>query len=200
MRYVDPFAQGERSEGQWFKWDRQDVLGFKDLSMGIIEYRHVWLDRYTWYNPAMAQYYINTPAPGNRFLAVFVNEEMFGSNQSMDPRMWGFDETAFRAQIGDQVYAPDTQHDPVDRIKEFDNLQVYHKTVTPGPFSYEIIYTGHSPATGGFVAQRLGWLRMGEGNSWDGYILFEVPASTRDEDVRLLGGFASFGQANWKLG
>jgi hypothetical protein len=199
QKFVDPFAPGERSEGQWYKWLRNDVLGLKDLNVGIILYRHRWMDRYTWYNPAMAQYYTQAPSPGNRYFVVWVHEEMFGENQSFDPRMWGFDETAFRLQAGQNLYAIETSHNPVARIKEFDDYVDYTKTVTAGPFGYDIIYTGQSLHTGGFVAQRQGWLRMGAGNAFDGYMIFEIPKETQEKDIRLLGNFASFGDANWKI-
>jgi hypothetical protein len=40
---------------------------------------------------------------------------------------------------------------------------------------------------------------MGPGNAFDGYMLFEIPKETQEKDIRLLGSFASFGDANWKI-
>ena len=202
--YVDPFLHGERWEGQWFKWLRNDVQGIngegkKDLYVGIIAYRHKFLDRYSWFNNAVGNYQSQWPADGNRYFAVWIHEEMLGPNSSFDPSMWVFDESAFRLQIGDKVYYPDETHNPVNHILEFDNYHDYYDTVIASPFSWNIRFTGHDPATGGYAATRQGWLRWGPGNAVDGYILFEIPADTYEKDVILLGAFSTFGNAYWRF-
>lgn len=196
---VDPYEQGLRSENQWYKWWRIDVQGLKDLQVGIIPYRHAWLDRYTWYDPAQGNYFQQNPDSGMRYYVVWVHEEMFGENKTFDSRMWGFDENAFRLQVNGVLYSPDETHNPVNRIKEFDYLYDYKNKVTAGPFSYLIRYTGTDPKTGGFAAERLGWIRLGEDNGFDGYIIFQVPKETKNRDILLLGNFASFGDAAWSF-
>ena len=197
--YVDPYEQGQRSQGQWFKWYRADVTGLKDLDAGVIVYRSMFLDRYTWYNPVWANYFTQRPRPGMRYFVVWVHEEIFGVNQSDDPRMWGFDESAFRLQVKDQVIDSELNqtYNPVIRIREFDHQSTYYDTVTAPPFSYYVRYTGQNPETGGFAAERLGWIRMGRENGFDGYIIYEIPKETKIEDISLLGDFATFGSAQW---
>ena len=202
--YVNPFTQGERWEGQWYQWRRLDVQGIngeglKDLSVGIIAYRHKFLDRYTWYNNAIGNYQSQWPADGNRYFVAWVHEEMLGNNSSYDPSMWAFDETAFRLQIRDKVYYPDETHNPVNHILEFDNYPEFDKAEIAGPFAWNILYTGHDPATGGYAAFRPGYMRWGPGNAIDGYILFEIPANTYEKDVMLLGAFSTFGDAYWRF-
>jgi hypothetical protein len=75
----------------------------------------------------------------------------------------------------------------------------YTDTVIAGPFSYLIRYTGFNPETAGYVSERIGWLRMGKGNAVDGYVLFEVPKETMEEDLLLTGSFSRFGTAYWKF-
>lgn len=197
-RYVDPFAPGIRFENQWYKWYRLDVLGLKDLMVGVVAYRHAFLDSYTWWNHAQGNYQTQVPRVGTRFFVVWVHEEMLGSNQSFDPSMWAFDERAFRLQVRENIIEPDTTHAPMNRIKEFDYLYDYYNVVTAGPFSWLIRYTGSAPETGGFAAEKLGWLRMGRGNAHDGYIIFQIPEDTKERDVMLLGNFGSFGDAAWR--
>jgi len=202
--FVDPFMPGERWEGQWFQWHRMDVQGIngegtKDLWVGIIAYRHKFLDSYTWYNAADANYYVQTPSAGKRYLAVWVHEEMMGDNASYDPSMWVFDESAFLLQYKNYMIAPDESHQPWNRIKEFDGYTDYYDTVIAGPFAWDIRYTGVNPETGGYNAFRRGWLRMGKGNAVDGYILFEVPKEAYESDLLLSGRFSTFGDAYWRL-
>jgi hypothetical protein len=197
---VDLFAPGERWEGQWFQWWRKNVQGNKDLNVGIIVYRHAFLDYYTWYNNAMGNYYVQKPSKGNRYFAVWVHEEIIGNTTEFDPSMWIFNQDAFTLQVKDRLINtyPDI-HNPVNRIREFDRMHDYYDTVTAVPFGYHIIFTGSNPETGGYVAERLGWLRMGEGNAVDGYILYEIPENTMEEDILLIGSFSTFGSAYWRF-
>lgn len=197
--YVDPFLHGERWEGQWFKWIRMDVQGYKDLEVGILAYRHAFLDYYTWWNAPVGNYMVQKPAEGNRYFAVWVHEEMFGNDSTYDPSMWVFDETSFRLQVKDRLIESDQNHNPVNRIREFDRMHDLYDAATAPPFAWDIRYSGNSPETAGMVATRHGWLRMGEGNSVDGYILFEVPEGTMEEDILLTGSFSRFGTAYWRF-
>lgn len=198
--YVDPYVHGERWEGQWFKWLRQDVVGLQDMHVGIVVYRHVWLDGYTWWNGAMGNYYRQEPNPGYRYLAVFIHEEMFGDNQTYDPRMWVFDDNAFRVQYNEKIYSTNLEYNPVNLIKELDYQYNYYNTEKAWPFGHQRIYTGHNPETAGWVSQDIGYLRMGKGNAIDGYILYEIPKDAKDKEVMLLGSFSRFGSAYWRLG
>jgi hypothetical protein len=198
--YVDPYIQGERWEGQWFKWLRLDVTGKKDLNIGIIVYRHAFMDYYTWYDAPLGNYQVQKPKDGYRYFLVWVHEEMLGDNQTYDPSMWIFDETAFRLQVKGQLYEADETHNPVNRIRELDRKWDYYNTVTAGPFAWDLRYTGvSSPSQAGYVAERRGWLRWGPGNAVDGYIIFEIPKDSMEEDITLNSGFGRFGSALWRF-
>ena len=199
--YVDPFIHGERWEGQWFRWLRQDVSGLKDLDVGIVVYRHAFLDSYTWWNAPMGNYYTQKPTTGNRYFVVWIHEEMFGDNSTNDPRMWAFDQDAFRLQVKDRLIKSENNesYDPVNRIKEFDYKYDYYNTITAPPFGYYIYYSGKNPETAGMVAIRTGWLRMGKGNAIDGYVIYEVPKNTMESDILLAGSFSRFGSAYWRF-
>jgi len=198
--FVDPFTPGLRSEGQWYKWHWVDFEGKQDLKVGIIVYRHAWLDGYTWYNNALGQYMQEATPDGMRYFIVWVHEEMLGNTTEYDPAFWGFDESAFILQLNGTFVNQSTTHNPVNRIKEFNQKYDYYNTVTAEPFAWKIILIGRNHAdTSGYVAQRYD-LRMGQGNAWDGYIIWEVPENTKDRDLMLLGQFQQFGHAVWTFG
>jgi hypothetical protein len=114
--------------------------------------------------------------------------------------MWGIEADAFRIQYKGTLISPDKEHKPVNRILEFDELTDYYHIVTAPPYGYFIHYTQNSnPETAGNVAMPIGYLRMGQGNSIDGYLLFEVPKEAFNEEVLLLGSFSTFGTAYWKF-
>jgi hypothetical protein len=197
--YIDPFAPGPRSEGQWYKWFRPEVQGLKSMQIGIIAYRHRFLDRYTWYNAATGNYFTQRPTAGNRYFAVWIHEEMIGETIQEDPSFWAFDDRAFALQVKDQLITSETNRTylPVNRIREFDDYTDYYDVVTAPPFGYYIRYSGTSPGTAGMIAEKLSVLRMGKGNAHDGFILYEVPKETQLRDIALLGEFGTFGQAQW---
>ena len=193
---VNLFWPGERWEGQWYQWKRQNVSGTKDLHAGFIVYRHAWLNSYHWYNLALGNYMVQKPSKGTRYFVVWIHQESLGKD---DPGFFPFYEDAFQVQIGEKLYKADTVHNPVCRIQELDHKYDYYNIVTAPPFGYYIRQIGKDPETGGYVAERLGEVRYGQGNSIDGYVLYEVPEKTMTEDVILLGNFGTFGSAWWKF-
>ena len=196
---VDPYMHGERWQGQWFKWLRLDVQGEKDLDAGIIVYRSEFADKLTYYNNLWGNYYAVKPSEGNRYFIVWIHEEIFGTNGTFDPSMWIFDENAFRLQVKGTMQENIWPVVPEYVIGELQNEHDYYNTVISAPFGYDRIYTAHNPETGGWVAQKRGWLRMGQGNSIDGYLIYEVPEKTMPGDLLLLGNFATFGTAYWRF-
>jgi len=197
--YVDPFTPGDRSLGQWYKFYRADVQGLKDLQIGIVAYRYRFLDRYTWWNPSTGNYYTQRPEPGQRYFAVWIHEEMIGNSTKDDPGFWAFDDRAFGLQVKDRIMASEINEsfNPVVRIKEFDYYYDFYNTVTAPPFGYQVLYTGKNPESGGFLATKIGVLRMGPGNAHDGFIIYEIPKETQLTDISLIGEFGTFGSARW---
>ena len=124
---------------------------------------------------------------------------MFGENTTFDPSMWIFDEKSFALQYKSQIVNNIYPVFPEYVIREFENSWDYYNTVIAGPFGLDRYYTGHNPDRGGYVAVQKGYLRMGKGNSVDGYLIYEVPKDTMPEDMALLGNFATFGSAYWKF-
>jgi len=199
MRNVDPLAHGERWQGQWFKWLRNDVQGEKNLYAGVIVYRSEFVDQLTYYNNLWGQYYQVKPAEGNRYFVVWVHEEVMGENGTYDPSMWIFDDAAFRLQVKGTMQANIMPVIPEYQIGELQNEYDYYQTVIAAPFGYDRRYSGHNPETGGWIAEERGWLRMGKGNAIDGYMIYEIPETTMPEDLLLLGNFATFGSAYWRF-
>ena len=197
VRPVDPYLSGERWEGQWFKFYRSNVLGKQDMHVGYIVYDHAWLDKITWYNNAMGNYYTIEPSAGNRYFVVWLHEEMFGDNQTSDPRLWSFDQEHFRLQVKDKIYKNGVSA-PGNRIKELEEKSNYYNIERTRAYGYKMVFTHHAPESGGWEAQLDPYLRMGEGNAIDGYLIYEVPTAM-NSDVVFLGNFAHLGSAYWRF-
>jgi hypothetical protein len=215
-----------------FSVDRKNVTGDKDLLLNIAVYDYRFMKSYHESGAADwgTNYWWPHVAPaGKKFLFVFLREEMEGTNQTNDPRMWGFSGRSFRVQVGNDIFGQDPDHIPCLPIKElehvgnfnddtlvsdFGKLRVESLTNPTGKSSVESIVKikscGGQESTytniqslpsgdGGSQCLDLGWLRMGISNQWDGYLIYVIPESAKLEDIKILGDFSGFGNAWWKL-
>jgi hypothetical protein len=204
---VDPYSQGERWEKQWFKnrGMRQTNPLFnesirKPLDFGIVVYDHKFVNGYTWWSDIDGQYYKMFPKPGYKFLFVWVHEEVFGDSKTNIVLMPGFSAKSFVAQYKQALYYNDTSYDPVNTILEFDAKPDYYKISRTSALGYIRIYIGFKKGErGGWIAENQEDLYTGQGNAWDGYIVYQVPASATDHDTLVVGNFGGYGNAYWRF-
>lgn len=204
--YVEPFSNGERWKGQWFKSvtmrktnPLSNVSPMKQLEFGILIYDHKYLNSYTWWSDVNGQYYKEIPTPGYKFLFVWVHEEVFKDPKTNIPLMPGFDPSAFIVQYKQNLYYNDTLYNPVNRILEFDTKGDYYQASRTSAFGYTRKYLGRITNAGGWFAEKNLDLYTGRGNSWDGYLIYQVPVSANDSDTILVGNFGSYGNAYWRF-
>jgi hypothetical protein len=195
--YVDPYAGGERFEGQWFQWTWLNASGYKDANRGIVIYGHSYHSRFTQWNGANGNFQLVSPKPGYRFLAVYVHEEDFGPD---DSALWGYDETYFFLQYNGVLHEGYTGYSQNLSITELEYEKWdYYRFSNIKPFGIYRVYRGFAAAaTGGYVVKYNSELRTGQGNSWDGYIIYEIPVSITDNDIYIIGKFDGKG-VNWRF-
>jgi len=205
-RQIDPYAQGERWEKQWYKHTAMTVVNpfaetilKKPLEFGVVTYDHKFLNSYTWWSDQDGQYYREIPHPGYKFLFVWVHEEVFGDPKTHIPNIPGFNMDAFSAQVGKTLYHNDTTYNPVNRILDFDTKADYYKFSRTSTFGYTRIFLGYMTGYGGWIAQENYDIYTGQGNAWDGYIVYQVPAYATDNDTLLVGNFGAYGNAFWRF-
>jgi hypothetical protein len=197
VRTIDPFTDGERWERQWYRWLWHNVSGYQSADRGIVVYRHVYLDSYTYWDDAWGQYFKVYPAQNNRFIAVYVHQEDFSPDNS---GIWGYGNGSFKLQYNQQLHDQYQWLEPVYRISELeDTYNDYYNIRKAGPYGAERIFGGISDAkTGGYHIEYRYSLWSGQGNSWDGYLLFQVPDTLTDRDFRIVSNFAGKG-VNWRF-
>ena len=194
---VDPFNGGERWQGQWFRWQWLNASGLQTANRGIVVYGHSYHDALTQWNSAWGNYLPILPPAGYRFLAVYVHQEDFGPD---DNGIWGYASPYFHLQYNQQLYSNWTGYDKTVRIIELeDSHSDYYNIDRLKPYAINRIYIGKGhESTGGYYYEDLWGLRSGKGNSWDGYILYLVPISITDSDIRIVGNFAGE-SVNWRF-
>lgn len=197
FHFVDPTSAGERWVGQWFKWTWLNASGLQDANRGILVYGHSYHNTLTQWNDAWGNYDVITPPDGMRFLAVYVHEEDFGPD---DAGLWGYGPQYFYLQYANTLHTNFTGYNKVYRIIDLEqSTPNYYRDSYIGPFAAHRIYMGAQAAkSGGYIIEEYYDLRTGKGNAWDGYILYTVPVTVTDNDIRIVGKFAGK-SVNWRF-
>lgn len=195
--FVDPYAGGDRWEGQWFRWSKANVSGLQSLDRGVVVYGHYWLDGFTYWDDAWGNYFSNKAPGGYRYLAVLVHQEEFDEDNS---GLWGYGNSSFWLQYNQQLHQPYYGHNYVYAIRELETIHAnYYADSFIKPYGIERQYVGlNARETGGYTTYDKYSLWYGPGNAWDGYILYLVPAYLGDYDIRIVGNFAGT-PVNWRF-
>jgi len=196
-RTIDPFAGGERWQGQWYIWTWPDVSGLQDANRGIVVYGHSYHDTLTQWNDPLGNYVKIIPPTGFRFLAVYAHHEDFGPD---DTGLWGYGPSNFKLQFESRLHDEYPNYNKTYRLIELESSHSdYYNIDRLKPYAINRIYKGYGYSkTGGYYAEELWTLRRGQGNSWDGYILYLVPVSITDSDIRIVANFAGK-DVNWRF-
>lgn len=185
----------------WHHWFRANVtginteLGSRDLATHATVYNYKIFPSIHYHDPLWGTraYFKESPNPGYVYLFVFLNIYSDGD----DVRQYGYHRDKFLISIRDQLYYPTEPVAPQNRIKELDELWDYAHIDSPVPWGYRIIQEAGS---GIMRSEYLDYIYTGRSNSWDGFIMYEIPAGTDLEEVRLAASFDNLGgNAFWKL-
>jgi hypothetical protein len=172
---------------EWHHWFRENANNFgEDLSTWVTVYNYKTMPQYHYYSVSWARDFLQKPEPGMKYLFVFVNMYSDGD----DARQYGFKQHAFTVNIGDTMYYVDESYDPTLRIAEFEETFDYAHVEGVRPYGYKIT---QEAGTGIIRAEEQEILYWGRSNAWDGYIVYQIPAETKDTDIRVHGSFSNLG-------
>jgi hypothetical protein len=192
------FRTNGKRMGDWFKYQRENVEGLKDIDMWATVYASRFLDKYEYWSIDWGRYFTQLPSDGMKYLVIQARIKLVGDTQEKDPRMWGPGQDHFKVQTnetGNNTYTIDTNHVFGMRIRELEEVNDMTDTDKIFDYGYYRFYDRSGIAQVG----ELGYIRMGEGNAWDGYLLFEVPKDTRMKDVKVLERIDGIGNVWWQL-
>lgn len=129
------------------------------------------------------------PYPGFKYLFVMVNVM---SDTNANP--YGFPRRDWVVQVRDRVYFYDWDYDPTKWIWELQDHFAFNREGMVQPYGYRIV---QERVTGIITAEELGQIYKGGSNSWDGYIIFEVPLEATPDEIKVGGNFANIGGYAW---
>jgi len=197
--FVGEYNSGIRKLGRWFSWQRINATGYKDMSGHVKVYDYRILQKVHIFDNAENKYYEQTASNGAEYLFVFVKiylDEFSGD----DTRMWVPNENHYAVHIGENSYGP------IPWTKEF-RMREFEETVTENGDSmvwYYGIFSKYSRdesyrKTGGYFADPIYYIKAGESNAIDGYIVYEIPLGSNENEIRVAANMYAFGEPIWKL-
>lgn len=184
-----------------FVWQRENVSMGKDLKFDFKIYDIEFLKSYQWNSRSWGPFlwFSQSPSSGFKYAFVFARLEMVMETQEDDPRMWGIQPEDIYLQYKDNMLIErDTSHRECIVIKEMmyrytlnDDARVsdYGRLFQPTTTIYDWDEE----------CQVLGYLKGGRSNAWDGYLIYQVPESATEGDLRALVAMGSFGSPYWIL-
>lgn len=192
------FRTNGKRMGDWFQYKRDDVEGLKDIDMRATVYASRFMDKYDYWSVSWGKYFTQFPSQGMKYLIIQARIKLVGDTQEKDARMWGPGPDHFLVQtneIGNNTHTVDTNHLIGARIKELEDVNDMTDTTKIFDYGFYRYYDRNGIETAG----ELGYIRMGEGNAWDGYLIFEVPEDTRMKDIKVLERIDGIGNVWWQL-
>jgi hypothetical protein len=182
--------------GQSVSWYRENVSGYKDMNVIVTAYDWKFMPNYAYHSDSWGRDWMQIAEPEMKYLFIFVNIYMAGTEQSMDPSYYiGEDPwSRWAVQINSEIITPDMDYVKSSLIKELENTYTLNDDNRVGPFGYNRIWDGKV-----WTAIPPHWLRMGKSNALDGYVIFQVPRETRPEDITILSQWDQFSRPHWVL-
>lgn len=153
-----------------------------------------WInDTYQLFDPRETRYATKHPAPGNKYLIIFVNTVNRGTASNLPVKAGNvqvrYEDMTFYSDPTHVLPKTDKNVDSppeIFRIREIESLHKLYGSEYVEDFGYS-----HGNLEG--------YLKPGESNAIDGYIVFEVPSSLIPDTAYVEIGLNSKDSAIWKL-
>jgi len=192
----DELKPGIRNQSQFFTIHRDNVSGYKSLTIKTTVYGWQELSQVKWYSDGYGKYFYQFAPRGEKYVFVYLVEYVDGTTLHEDPGMWYFGPQLFRLQVGDHLYDQDPEFMPEVRLKELEEVEGFNRIKGLRPFGYLIT---QRRGIGNITADIDPQIRMGINNAKDGYLVYRVPSDADPSEMTLVGNFGGFGSAGWEL-
>jgi hypothetical protein len=220
--FAGEYQNGTRMLAHPFSWSRTDVnLPNNNLKVtaNVYDYRVFPSFHYHDYeiSDSIGQGYVEQSPknPNDEFLFIFVTIYEDEIISSKTPNVWLPTQTNFAIQINDTEFYPVTYPYQLN-IRELEEnanmnndyyIQAFgqYKQYIPTHYNSNEVDNNGTPITqsvngfAGMTSISDYVIPKGSSNMEDGYILYEIPKDTPISNIKVLGQFFSFGNAQWTL-
>lgn len=218
---------GDRNIGDNFTFTLSNVSGtFASCvyQYMVYDYREIG-ENFTYYSVNWGQWFRQDAQKGKKFIAVWVRGRMQGTsylgwgqdfftlwiwgNQSVKPEpVLMQDIEIANVKTSGKTYTKTGCGNTVTASEDLSVSDSYDRNETGRRLPAVIAEVENLKATferGQLSNERYGWKdeneldRMVPGEMWEGYILYQIPASAKAEDIQIVGNFRAAGAAIWHL-
>jgi len=197
--FASEYQEGIRKINRPFSLISENSKDGIVTSIHAVVYDYKIFNRYHWFNPTDSKYYEENANLKHKFIFVFFNiyqDDVIGE----DTRFWVPSEKQMILRINNVDYRPieSVKQIRIRELEETFNLNDDSRVVY---FNTKNVYsrsTEHRD-TAGETFYTIDVLKGGQSNAIDGYLIFEIPYSVKDEDILFGCNFYTWGNSFWKL-
>jgi hypothetical protein len=198
--FASEYQNGTRLLQRPYTFIRYNALYKQDMKVTTIVYDYKTFEKLHWFNPTTYKYVEQYPTDSDKqFLFIFVYAFM-DNIAGDDTRMWLYNRSFFAVYDGKNTYRP-LEYPYQIRYKELENTYTFDHSVGVQAFKSLRMYSRglEYVNTAGEYNDEIYYLRGGQSNAVDGFLIFEIDKNTQSEDLLVLGQFYTFGSAQWRL-
>lgn len=198
--FAGEYQNGTRLLQRPFSWVRYNVTGYKDMKVTNIIYDYMYFNKLHWFNPTTYKYVEFTPNGADKqFLLIFIYTVM-DNIAGDDSRMWLVPPSSFAVFDGFNTTS-NIEYPYQWRFRELENTPSFDKAVNVQAYKSFRAYSNSefNSATAGEYNDVQYYLRGGESNAINGFLIFEVSNQSLPQNTLALAKFHDFGYSNWKL-
>lgn len=199
--FVSEYQNGIRKIQRPFSFIREDASGLKDLKVTTTVYDYKAFNKLHWHNDADNKDYLQYPNEGYRYLFVMFNMQA-DDRIADDSRFFMPNSSNFIVydELTGEAFYPKEYPEQLYFL-ELENTYNLNDDSKVKAYGQSVLYTDSLSAksTGGYISDKHNILRGGRSNSEDGYKIYEIPNTIKDENLIVGINFYSWGDAFWRL-
>jgi len=163
--------------GQFLSFRRDNVSGYKSVKVHATIYGYSMHRDVSWWSASWGKVFSQSAPDGMKYL--FVYAHVYSDDDSAT--MWGIQPENWYAYDGHTMRNVSDDLLPQIRLTEFDEIWDLRHVENIKPYGYLRTYVDRGKES----VEKLGYLKAGQSNAWDGYLVYTVPEDTQPEDVRI---------------
>lgn len=197
--FASEYQNGTRLLKRPFSFIRYNALYKQDMKVTTIVYDYKIFEKLHWFNPAQQVYQEQLPDENMKFCFIFITvfmDDIIGD----DTRAWMFNRSYFGLFDG-EIMRYHMQYPYQIRYRELEQTPTFDNTGYVEAFKQKRLYSEEEYAvkTAGEYSDEVYYLRGGQSNAIDGYLLFEIPKDKTPDDLIVFADLSSFGFSRWRL-
>lgn len=200
LYFASEYQNGTRLLKRPYSFIRYNALYKQDMKVTTIVYDYKFFEKLHWFNPTTYKYQEQLPDTGYKWCFIFVYtfmDDIIGD----DTRMWAFNRSFFsvyneksQEMFTALEYPYQLRYKELEQTPTFDNSQYVQAFKQVRMYSSSSSYS----RTAGEYSDEQYYLRGGISNAIDGYLLYQIPINTTENDILVFGNFYSFGFSQWR--